>query len=524
MMKTAFDRVAVPAAIAHKWRMNQNIDMDIAFYRSPLKKIRNRQHFLLFFFFRPFILLPVARSHATLTHVEKGYLVKKRYLLGTMAFVVTSVIASGAMAQSLEERIRTLEESMLMGAPGTGFDLQLSGFAHGGFVIQDADPVDGTEDFASTDVKMGEAEIIFEATTLLDNGIEIGGAVQLEGFTDDDQIDETYMWAEGGFGRFVLGAENSADSLMHFSSPWFGLNGVDGASYRYTAITAVRDGTGTDLAGDANKITYFTPRFSGFQFGISYTPNNEDRSGDASGGGAYNKNNGDRTVENIVGVGSNFRRSFGDVSIGASAGWESGSAGKFDLAEFYDGRSILLNVAEDPTNWHIGGEVSMQGFTVGGAYFRAEGYYGTDGKGSVVKASNNGTSVDIEFGDLPAVRFFNTSIQEVYGDIIDARFGEGTSADVASISADASTVSEQNAWTVGATYGTGPWTVGIGYFQAEADVIGVDLETTVIGLGATYDVAPGVSVAADIGFYEDGFADGASTDATGGGILLGINF
>ena len=430
------------------------------------------------------------------------------------------MVASGAMAQSLEERIRTLEESMLMGAPGTGFDIVVSGFAHGGFVIQDVDPIFVGDDFASTDVKMGEAEIIFEATTLLDNGIEVGGAVQLEGFTnEDDQIDETYMWAEGGFGRFVLGAENSADNLMHFSTPWFGLNGADGASYRYTAITAVRTGTGTDIAGDATKITYFTPRFSGFQFGVSYTPNNEDRDGDASGSGAFNTDSTGGHVENIVGVGANFRRSFGDVSLGASAGWESGSAGRYEIIS-----GLADDINKDPVNWHIGGEVSMQGITVGGAYYRADGFYGTDGKGgsfNIAEETVDGVDlVTLTVGDLSAsVPGTFTSLTG----LTDADLSiNGTR--VTSVGADISDYLEQNAWTIGATYGVGPWTVGIGYFQAEADIFDATLETEVIGLGATYDVAPGVSVAADIGFYEDGLNGGGSVEATGGGILLGINF
>lgn len=445
----------------------------------------------------------------------------KKYLLATTAFVTVSAAASGAMAQSLEDRIRTLEESMLMGAPGTGFDITISGFAHGGFIAQDAEPVFANDDFASTDIKMGEAEIIFEATSTLDNGIEVGGNVQLEGFTDSgDQIDETYMWVEGGFGRFVLGAENAADNLMHFSAPWFGLNGVDGAAYRYTSITAVRTGTGTDISGDANKVTYFTPRFSGFQFGISYTPDNEDRDGNSGGSGAFDKNSTGRTVENIIGIGANFRRSFGDVSIGASAGWESGSAGKYELAEFSDGGSFVLSIAEDPVNWHIGGEISMQGFNIGGAYFRAEGFHGTDGKGSTIRIAEIERGVTVEFGDIPTFIFVGATFQN-FGPT--SLLPEG----VASASLDVSSAAEQNAWTVGATYSTGPWTAGIGYFESEADIFLLELGTEVIAFGVTYDVAPGVSIAADVGFYEDSMGGGvteAAAKAVGGGILLGINF
>ena len=432
-------------------------------------------------------------------------------LLAITAFVTASVAASGAMAQSLEDRIRTLEESMLMGAPGTGFDIQLSGFAHGGFFIQDADPTEAGEDFAGTDVKMGSAGINFDATSVLDNGIEISGRVELEGFTTGDQINETYMTLSGGFGRFILGARNGPLDQMHIGYPWAKLNGADGADYRYTAATAVQAGTGTDIAGDANKIVYFTPRFSGFQFGISYAPDNEDTNGRTNGGGARDTNND--AVENIVEVSGNFTRVFGDVGIGASAGWQSGSSNVT--------HSDNVGVATDPTYWRIGGNVSMQNFTVGGAYSRGEGL---------------GTDRDGKGGSVLRTHTFDNGTAETADDDVMTPF-------------DLSNRIEQTAWSVGALYQTGPWGVGIGYFQAEGSgypgsftnadgvvndatamatgIASVDAETSTVGITAFYEAGPGVTVAADIAFHEDD--DGLGTpystvEAVGGGIILGIDF
>ena len=96
------------------------------------------------------------------------------------------------------------------------------------------------------------------------------------------------------------------------------------------------------------------------------------------------------------------------------------------------------------------------------------------------------------------------------------------------------------AWTVGATYNTGPWTVGVGYFQAEQDVgvtgtndeneptVGTRTgETSVVNVGGSYELAPGVTVAADVSFYEDddGTNHANSTqEAVGAGVIMGINF
>jgi len=46
-----------------------------------------------------------------------------------------------------------------------------------------------------------DSEIHFNGRTTLDNGMTIGFRVELEGNTDSDQIDETYMFVEGKFGR-----------------------------------------------------------------------------------------------------------------------------------------------------------------------------------------------------------------------------------------------------------------------------------------------------------------------------------
>ena len=416
---------------------------------------------------------------------------------------------------SLEERIRTLEEQMLMGAPGSGFDITVSGYIHGGFFLQDIDPntigtrrLDGDgdpvgtgmEDYGSIDVKMGGAEAQFTAQTTLDNGIDLMGRIELSGFTTSDQIDETYIRAQGGFGQVTLGADDDAWNLTHYSSPNPGLNGVDSPNYRHAVIAgANRTGTNASLTGDANKITYFTPRFSGFQFGISYTPNTEDTNGD-SGSTPYDRNTD--AIENVVGIGANFSRSFGGIAVGASAGWQSGTT---NATYDHDGNpdTAARGIDTDPSQWHVGGTVSRGGWTLGGAYASYEG------SGQVGSAT---LDVSVAQDDSMVMDF---------------------SGDVA-----------QTVWAVGASYNTGPWTVGAGYLQGESDQTNVTAgtndagqtsisrstvtgETTVVNAGASYALAPGVTVAADVSFYEDN--DGlnqpnSSQEAVGAGLIMGINF
>ena len=75
-----------------------------------------------------------------------------------------------------------------------------------------------TTDLGRTD-QFYEGEIFFVGETTLDNGIKIGVNVQLEAYTSADQVDEHYIYVQGGFGRLVVGAENSAAYIMHYSAP-----------------------------------------------------------------------------------------------------------------------------------------------------------------------------------------------------------------------------------------------------------------------------------------------------------------
>jgi hypothetical protein len=43
------------------------------------------------------------------------------------------------------------------------------------------------------------------------------------------------------------------------------------------------------ISGDANKVSYFTPRIVGLQFGGSFAPNNENANGSESNSGSINK-------------------------------------------------------------------------------------------------------------------------------------------------------------------------------------------------------------------------------------------
>jgi outer membrane protein OmpU len=199
-----------------------------------------------------------------------------------------------------------------------------------------------TTDLGVTD-QFWEGEVFFVGETTLDNGIKIGVNIQLEAYTSNDQVDEHYVYVQGGFGRLVVGAENAASYLMHYSAPsptggQFGADSPNLFPFRApsnTAVSSVR--TFMQLTSDANKITYYTPRFApGFQFGLSYTPD-DDSSGGAQGvtaggcrgGCAFDAGNGisDNDQANhhhFVEAGMNFVRSINGVDLAFDVNFGTG--------------------------------------------------------------------------------------------------------------------------------------------------------------------------------------------------------
>ena len=160
-----------------------------------------------------------------------------------------------------------------------------------------------------------DTEIHFNGRTTLDNGITFGVRVELEGNTAGDQIDESYLFIQGGFGRIILGEEDAASDLMHVSPPDVGISTDDGDIGQWLQNNiGVGGDTSPDLFGDAQKLTYFTPRFAGLQFGVSYVPEGPEASSQTTGIGRQDINGHDG-----VGVGLNYTQDFGGFNIAASA-------------------------------------------------------------------------------------------------------------------------------------------------------------------------------------------------------------
>jgi len=55
--------------------------------------------------------------------------------------------------------------------------------------------------------------------TVLDNGLEVGVRIEIEGETQGDQLDENYAWIEGSFGTFRFGNDDPVSYIMATAAP-----------------------------------------------------------------------------------------------------------------------------------------------------------------------------------------------------------------------------------------------------------------------------------------------------------------
>ena len=129
----------------------------------------------------------------------------------------------------------------------------------------------------NTDGFFNDAEVHFTGSTVLDNGLEVGARIELEGENDDDQIDEAWIWFSGGFGEVRIGSDDEALANACIVPPGGTGNFSAFSPNQWGANTLTSNSvcTGVDDSGDAQKLIYITPNFGGFQLTLSYTPESD---------------------------------------------------------------------------------------------------------------------------------------------------------------------------------------------------------------------------------------------------------
>lgn len=201
--------------------------------------------------------------------------------------------------------------------------------------------------------QISDTEVHFNGSVTLDNGIKIRTRVELEGNQSGDQIDENWMRISGSFGEVRMGSGDGAGQAMTTGYLGTWSTGVGQLLAFDTGDWVTNPGTVSvstvgrvDLTSDGEHIGYYTPRFSGFQAGVSFHPStNEDNSGrelDTAG-----DNDG-------WSFGLNYVGKFSGVGIGVAAGYNT-------MKESTVGQT-------DPEVWGVAGRVDFGAFRVSASW------------------------------------------------------------------------------------------------------------------------------------------------------------
>ncbi|MDH3661412.1 MAG: porin, partial [Alphaproteobacteria bacterium] len=126
-----------------------------------------------------------------------------------------------------------------------------------------------------------------------------------------------YMYFSNGFGLVQLGRTEGAEDNLALGADTIaaGTVGIDGDTENLGETEIVN-------SGDAAKISYFTPRIAGLQFGVSYTPDTGDGEDESDGEGGEDGED----LENHVGLGVNLAQKLGAIDAGLALVGSFGNA------------------------------------------------------------------------------------------------------------------------------------------------------------------------------------------------------
>ena len=204
-----------------------------------------------------------------------------------------------------------------------------------------------------------DGEIAFTAETKLDNGLKVGAVAEVViGSTDRAQrwLDDVYAYAESKYGKVELGATDNAAKKLHNGAPEVGpLDNAKIVNWLGVIPDVDLDSTTIDFDGNDKKVSYFSPKFYGFQVGASYIP------GAATAGSFQVARNGAQANTVIKGwapfnnayvVSGAYNGKFSNVTVGADVAYGN----------------INVNGGKSASQYSFGADVGFSGFTIGAGY------------------------------------------------------------------------------------------------------------------------------------------------------------
>ena len=372
-------------------------------------------------------------------------------------------------------------------------DLDIGGYFKGyTFYTDNDDDVGVAGESRDFDI-IRNTEIHLSGETTLDNGLTVGFHTELEAdgnTADSSEVQESYAYFSGGWGRVNFGAEDGAAYLLQVAVPSADSN-LDGirqyvnpVNYEATGGTSLTtlDATGgrggldydQNLAGYDDKLTYLSPIMNGFQLGLSYTPD----TADASDEDAENEDDIAGAFGEAYEAAVRYEGMFNNVGVILGAGYSHVEQEATDTA------IAVGDDTDDRTAWNVGVDLDIGPFGVGVTY-----------------------------------------LEDDYGE-------------PSSVAATPSTAQfdDEETLVIGVDYTTGPFKLGASYMDIEntnsgaivGNVATDGIESTRWTGGVVYTYGPGMTFRGSISHVEHenvaGLTTGDEVDATS--VLLGtqINF
>jgi predicted porin len=251
------------------------------------------------------------------------------------------------------------------------FEVGVSGYMEQWFGYSDNKESSNPNSDSFDQVSDVEFNIDFKQT--LDNGIEIGGQIQVEGQQPAGETDEQFIFINGSFGRLEIGTDNGAAYRMHYGVASNGI-GIDEGDWATVWIPGTQSESratsiGSGIENDQNKITYFSPRVSGVQIGATYIPEMDVNAQTPQGGGRE----ADTVRDNAYSIAANYQTSVDALSIMASIGYTNAGDGvgsnhdgiNAGLRIGFGGFTASLAYGEEDDDSANDDEVSILGFGLG---------------------------------------------------------------------------------------------------------------------------------------------------------------
>jgi predicted porin len=292
----------------------------------------------------------------------------KKLILGSTALAGVASLANAAQASD-------------------GIKLDVGGFFQTVYQgVFDSKSADAWGNHRNTDRFVHNAEVHFKGETTLDNGLTVGAQIELEGETATDQIDKSFVYWSGGFGKVSVGTQDGPIGACPVFPP--------GATANFSAFSPASWGSNDPIGsnsvcsdafgpGNSQSIKYTTPNFAGFQLTVAYMPSsNAENYIQAGVNGPGTPTNPDGTAHHNLGAYLTYSYE-GD-------GWGINWGGGGDWQTAFNGTDGINDGRSD--NYQTALNVTVGGFAVGGIME----YYDTGGQNNNAWVAGGGASYGID--------------------------------------------------------------------------------------------------------------------------------